>query len=63
MDKVLNDINTILGNVMLFTINVIVGIIYIIAFITVPIWGIPYLIHCVSWNKKEKIDSENEIYR
>ena len=49
MDKLMNDINTILENVMLFTIHVIVGIIYIIAFITVPIWGIPYLIHCVRW--------------
>ena len=49
MDKLLNYINTILGDVMLFTIHVIVGIIYIIAFITVPIWGIPYLIHCVRW--------------
>lgn len=46
MNMILKDIDTILGNVMLFTINVIVGIIYIIAFITLPIWIIPYLIHC-----------------
>lgn len=49
MNMILKDIDTILGNVTLFAIHIVVAIIYIIAFITLPIWIIPYLIRCKRW--------------
>lgn len=50
MDKLLDNINIILREVLSLWLNIIypimLGTIFIIAFITVPMWIIPYLIYC-----------------
>nr|DAK81776.1 MAG TPA: protein of unknown function (DUF5383) [Bacteriophage sp.] len=51
MDKVLDDISIILQEVVSIWLSIIYpiifGLIFIIAFITLPIWIIPYLIYCM----------------
>lgn len=50
MDKLLDNINIILREVLSLWLNIIypimLGTVFIIAFITVPMWIIPYLIYC-----------------